>query len=69
MFHSLLTKSCVLDLVFLCHLSFDLCYDVMGQVSESGLADLLSSDQIHWSDKGRALVRAVISRHIATTKY
>ena len=43
--------------------------DIMGQVSESGLADLLSSDQIHWSDKGRALVRAVISRHIATTKY
>ena len=43
--------------------------DVMGQVNKRGLADLLGSDQIHCSDKGRALVRAVLSHQIATTNY
>ena len=40
--------------------------DVMGQVDEGCLAGLLGPDQIHWSDRGRALVKAVIDRHIVS---
>ena len=43
--------------------------DITGQVSERGLADQLGSDKIHWSDKGRALIRIVLSCHIVTTNH
>ena len=39
---------------------------VMEHLGGHGLMELLAPDQIHWTDKGRAIIRAVICKHIET---
>ena len=40
---------------------------VLEHLGGHGLLELLAPDQIHWTDKGRAIIRAVLCKHIETS--